>query len=107
LQNARVQIPYAAEQGNKSDEQGDKIDDQGIKSAEDGKARQGSAGRCGRRPLGCSRRAFSIMPTCGDVALTALGIIFCTAVGVLHRQGRLEIAVSEIRDSGAAALLES
>jgi len=27
LQNTRVQIPYAAEQGNKSDEQGDKIDD--------------------------------------------------------------------------------
>jgi hypothetical protein len=39
-----VQIPYAAEQGNKSNEQGDKIDDQGIKSAEHGKARQGSAG---------------------------------------------------------------
>jgi hypothetical protein len=33
-----VQIPYAAEQGNKSGEQGDKIDDQGIKSAEDGTA---------------------------------------------------------------------
>jgi hypothetical protein len=40
LQNAGVQIPYAAEQGNKSDEQGDKIDDQGIKSVEHGKARQ-------------------------------------------------------------------
>jgi hypothetical protein len=39
-----VQIPYAAEQANKSDEQGDKTDDQGIKSAEHGKARQGSAG---------------------------------------------------------------
>jgi hypothetical protein len=38
LQNAKVQIPCAAEQGNKSDEQGDKIDDQGIKSAEHGKA---------------------------------------------------------------------
>jgi hypothetical protein len=32
--NSRAQIPYAAEQGNKSDEQGDKVNDQEIKSAE-------------------------------------------------------------------------
>ena len=31
-----MRIPYAAEQGNKSEKQGDKIDDQGIKSTEDG-----------------------------------------------------------------------
>jgi hypothetical protein len=32
--NIREQIPYMAEQGNKSDEQGGKIDEQGIKSPE-------------------------------------------------------------------------
>ena len=45
--DAREQIPYATEQGNKSDEQGDKIDDQGIKSAEHGKASQVRLGCCG------------------------------------------------------------
>src|SRR5271163_5229708 len=55
LRDTRVQIPYAAEQGNKSDEQGDKIDDQGIKSAEHGKARQVSSGRR-RRPAGARCR---------------------------------------------------
>jgi hypothetical protein len=44
LRDIRVQIPYAAEQGNKSDEQGDKIDDQGIKSTEHGTARQTRSG---------------------------------------------------------------
>jgi hypothetical protein len=59
LQDTRVQIPYAAEQGNKSDDQGDKIDDQGIKSAEHGTARQVSSGRLWR-PAGApapARRA--------------------------------------------------
>jgi hypothetical protein len=51
LRDARVQIPYATEQGNKSDEQGDKIDNQGIKSAEHGTARQVSSGRRWR-PVG-------------------------------------------------------
>jgi hypothetical protein len=45
LRDIRVQIPYAAEHGNKSDEQGDKIADQGIKSAEHGTARQTRSGR--------------------------------------------------------------
>src|SRR6516162_4652086 len=51
LRTARVQIPYAVEQGNKSDEQGDKIEDQGIKSTEHGKARQVRSVRL-RRPSG-------------------------------------------------------
>src|SRR6516165_11563579 len=51
LRDARVQIPYATEQGNKSDEQGDKIDDQGIKSGEHGTAHQVSSGRL-RGPAG-------------------------------------------------------
>jgi hypothetical protein len=38
LRDLGGQIPYAAEQGNKSGEQGDKINDQRIKSAEHGKA---------------------------------------------------------------------
>jgi len=59
LRDARVQIPYATEQGNKSDEQGDKIDNQGIKSAEHGTAHQVSSGRL-RGPAGApvaARRA--------------------------------------------------
>src|SRR6516165_9367909 len=51
LRDIRVQIPYAAEQGNKSDEQGDKIDDQGIKSTEHGTARQTDPGSGHRRRL--------------------------------------------------------
>jgi hypothetical protein len=47
--SARVQIPEAAEPGNKAEEQGDKIDDQRIKSAEHGKVRQVRKGRL-RRP---------------------------------------------------------
>src|SRR6516165_11654582 len=49
LRDARVQIPYATEQGNKSNEQGDKIDDQGIKSGEHGTAHRVRKGRL-RRP---------------------------------------------------------
>ena len=59
LRDARVQIPYATEQGNKSDEQGDKIDDQGTKSGEHGTAHQVSSGRL-RGPAGApvaARRA--------------------------------------------------
>jgi len=55
LRDARVQIPYATEQGNKSDDQGDKIDDQGIKSGEHGTAHQVSSGRLRGRP-GARRR---------------------------------------------------
>ena len=51
LRDIRVQIPYAAEQGNKSDEQGDKIDDQGIKSTEHGTARQTDPGSGHRQRL--------------------------------------------------------
>lgn len=44
LRDLGGQIPYAAEQGNKSGEQGDKINDQRIKSAEHGKAPTGQIG---------------------------------------------------------------
>ena len=67
LRDAREQIPYATEQGNKSDEQGDKIDDQGIKSAEHGKARQVSSGRrwqpVGAPDYDLRRAAFSCQDT--------------------------------------------
>ena len=83
LRDAREQIPYATEQGNKSDEQGDKIDDQGIKSAEHGKARQVSSGRlwrrAGRPPPLDARRARSgaraSLPAPLGTGLTTLKIV--------------------------------
>jgi len=57
LRNARVQIPYPAEQANKSAKQGDKTDDQGIKSADHRKgptSQIGTTVAAGRGALGCS-----------------------------------------------------